>query len=520
MPDRSDRKTDLTRRSTTPSEVTGHLGDLVPRADLTYRTFEGLTLTDRSLERSLLTGALFRSCIFSNVELRRCDLDGTRIEGCQFTGCSFENVDLRSSTIVRSTFKNCNFDEALISDCTFFESALEQTSLSATISECSFTASHLVDCSLEGASFLQSRFDHSVIQRMTLGDCTFLYNIMKECTFSEVRINAESLGMVYGLTPENVAEMGLVYLGQDQRILVSENLAALVETYETRRWYFGVAVMRMNFRLTSTVYAIAEYLKTLKAGGALKRDEVGFFARVLEDLAGDHRLPLMSCITAIEIVNDLLGRTPSGEPDQQKQAELLRSLSGRLMMTLAKLLDLFEERRLPVDDFGTDREIQLDLRFRSRPALAASALLKQIARVSGLPVDGSSRTLDTRTGSYIEIVRTTLLSAVALQTFLYLLNGSIVQITELRARLKVLAKRRLPAPYRTSALQPAQNLPPSLVGPVRKLLAHSTGLDWLEDPNLRGYDASNLIEGSISDAPKSSERPANRKAPKTRRKTR
>ncbi len=497
MTDDDDKE--LARRSAATTELAGRLEDFAPRTDLTYRTFEGLTVSSRSIEQSLLTGSILRSCTFTTVGFQRCDLDGLRIEGCEFIDCDFENIDFRSCAVVRSTFKNCVFDGALITDCSFLDTTFRDSSLTAAISECLFTSSTLVACDLTRSSFLQSRFDASTIERMTLGDCTFLYNIMKGCHFRDVRINAESLGMVYGLTEDSVKGMGLVYLGKDQNLEVSQHVPELLRTYELRRWNLGVAIMRINFSLTSVPYALAEYLNLLRMGAPVKRDELNFFVRVLEDLEADNVLPLMTCLATVDVLTDLAG-TPSGDhSDQTKRTELLRALAGRVMMTLTRLLEVFEEGRLPVERFDVDHDIQLTLVFREPPAISASRMLSDVGRASGLPIVHSSETVATRRGSFVEVVKTTLLAATAFQAFLYLLNGSVIQLTELRARLGVLARRRLPAPYQSSALQPQQRLPPGLVGPMGKLLGHASGLDWLQNTDLKGYAAGNLIEGKVED---------------------
>lgn len=473
-----------------------------PRVDLTYRTLEDLTLTDLGLRQSLFTGTTMRSCRLTGVDLRRCDLDGMRLENCEFTRCNLQNVDLRSCSIVRCAFRQCTFDDAFFTDCSVLETTFDASRfVRAVISDCTFSSCTLTRCAIAMSSVLQNRFSVTTFGEMTLGDCTFLYNFAKNCTFSDVGINAESLGMVFGLTAHDVAAMRLVFLGQEQRTQPSsEVIPRLVETYQRRRWYLGVAVLRMNFRLTSIAYALSEYLRTLHApstpGITIKREELRFLSAILQDLAEERRLPLMSCLDAVETIASL-ERSESDAAERSHRTALVQGVSAQLVLTMTRMLEELDQQRLPIDAVEQDRLVRASLTFHTAPSVSLANLLTQVSIASGLPGSRTSRTIETRIGSYIECVETTLLSVLALQVFLFLVTGCVIRFTELRARVDALRRKRLPPAYITEALQTRQPVPAILVDPLRQLMRHAVTMDWLSDPGLRGYASENLLDGSI-----------------------
>src|SRR5262249_55646123 len=146
---------------------------------------------------------------------------------------------------------------------------------------------------------------------MILGDCTFLYMIFQNCRFHSTAINAEAVGMVFGLTRENLNELSFIYLGRKQEALAGEDpFQMLLDSYAEHRWEIGIAVTRVNFNLTSDVFALREYLhgflQDAAMGRAIKAEELRFLMDVLLELQLQNRLPLLSVIELIESISRLL----------------------------------------------------------------------------------------------------------------------------------------------------------------------------------------------------------------------
>lgn len=471
-----------------------------PSTDLSYRTIEGLELADRSLKQSLLTGSVMRRCTLVKVDLSRCDLDGMRIENCRFVDCKFGNADIRSASVSRTVFERCAFDNAGIADVSFSATRFSRSTFAtAGVSECSFTECSFDETSLAQSSFTQNRFTSTTFSGMVLGDCTFLYTVLRGCTFTKTKINAESIGLTFGLGAQDVLAMPVMFLGEEQDAVGDPSglIPALMAQYQERRWYLGLCVMRLNFGLTSAAHAIGEYLLMLReasgAGLLLKRDELAFFGTVVEELARDERLPLMSCIDAIETCGALEENQRAGrEVERRHAAVAIQSLSSRLFMVLQDLLERLERQSPALRSRAADVAVEATLRFGHRPSLALPKLLNQVAAASGLGIAARSRSLARREGSYVEVIQTTLMTLVALQIFIYLLNGCVIQLTELRARVKALTGSKVPAPYARRALEPRQELPAHLVATIKTIMGLASAFPALEHSDLGGVAPPNL----------------------------
>lgn len=479
--------------------------DIVPRSDLTYRLIEGITVADRSAHFSLFTGSILRDCVFLSVDFTRCDLDGMRAENCRFEKCTFEGAELRSTTFAHCRFSETSFETTHILDCTFFRSVFIDCSLKmANITQCSFEGGHFAGSTLSRSSCTLNKFRMVAFEDVTLGDCTFSYNLVKECRFNNVRIDVECIGLVYGLNRENLAEVELLYLGEEQPLPREEDLVALLmKLYSERKWSVGLMIMRLNFRITSPVYAIQAYFNAMwdqmAAGQLLKTDELSFVLDILADLRADMRLPLLNVIQCLEMATALVEEYATAEGEVRTRDALVR-FANALSGILYEMMDEFERNRVHEVAHGKDTEVTARVVFLSRPEVLLSDFLNSITQHAGLPIKCESRTLQTASGSWIEVLHTTVYTMLTLQILLFLLNGCVIQVTELRARLGVLTRERLPTHFRGLAATSKQEIPEHLIIPFRQLMKHAEALPWAADPNQRGFSPNNIKEVEFSEA--------------------
>ena len=92
----------------------------------------------------------------------------------------------------------------------------------------------------------------------------------------------------------------------------------------------------------------------------------------------------------------------------------------------------------------------------------------------------------------MDIVLTTLLSVIGLQIFLFLINGCIIQLTELKHRVKVLGRKEPPKSYKDLALSSNQQPSPIILTMLGGLTEYAKSLGWLKSPSLSGYSAPNI----------------------------
>ena len=132
-----------------------------------------------------------------------------------------------------------------------------------------------------------------------LADCTALFLFFDGCSFERFAINAETIGLTWGLSRADLDGMRIVHLGGAQAKPADGDLiGALSTSYGARRWFVGAAAIDLGFARAPTltvVRKLAGELSGLAASGLpCDLDELEFFARVLERLARDGRLPLLA----------------------------------------------------------------------------------------------------------------------------------------------------------------------------------------------------------------------------------
>jgi hypothetical protein len=479
-----------------------YAGAFEPRSDLRFRLIDGLTVHDRSVLASAFSGTVLRDCRFVNVEFARSDLDGMRIERCHFAGCDLSRIDLRSSIVSNSEFTDSSLESADLLDTAFIETTFRNVSFTRT----STHGAHFERCTLsrsplDGASWTLCALRDCVFDEMLLGDCTFMYNVMKGCTFTASSADVECIGMVYGLSRENMTSLRYLYDGEEQEIPDDADVIALLAAlYAERRWGVGVMVMRLNFGLTSRVYAIREYFRWLTDGLAaemvVKTEEIDFLGMLFRDLRASRALPLLNVAECIDVLNGPVAASIAHLSDTRAY-ELIGRFAGSLQGILVQMLDEFERERIRVPGRGAaDRPLVVRATFDERPALPLSALLRDVALASGLPVGYESVTVETRAGSFIELVATSVVSVLGLQILLVLLNGCVIQATELKERVRRFMAPVAPLEYRALARQPRQ-ITPQLAHSFEALSAYVLRQPWFGRYDLGGFSTDNFraLEG-------------------------
>lgn len=467
-------------------------------SDLTYRTIRNLKLSDLNVVQSLFTGSLIQNCVFSNVIFRRSDLDGVRAENTTFIGCDFSNCDIRSSVFSQCRFVKCSFESALVDDCEFRKCEIMDCDFKHTLTSYNhFNNSSLHNCNLSPSSFLHNKLYSCTLSDMVLGDCTFMYVIFRDCTLKNIKINAESIGAILGLTKRQLDGAGILFLGNEQIFPSNVDvLEIIIEEYRNRKWLIGELLLAINFGLESILSAFETYLsysfERFKKLGFAKGDEIKFLGDVIHELAYQERLPFLVALNILEWCSELELILSENNQDESLTETALRILANRTSLLTSDLLTKLEQV-LPDEGLaGYDRELCVRSVFHEEPNVSFTELLNGVRLGSDLNIEQPTRLVRIQSGSYIEIVYTTLLTLVALQIFLFLTNGCIIQFTELKNRVKVLLQKQSPKNYKKLALSPSQQVPPLILGALQSLTKYASGLPWLKDLFMAGYTGSNI----------------------------
>jgi fluoroquinolone resistance protein len=479
-----------------------------PHSDLTYQLIENMTLEGTDLRQCLFTGAVFRRTVFRQVNFRRSDFDAARFEMCEFVECDL-SIDMRSTLFVRTSFVGCTVGTAFITDCSFDDCRFEKIHFD----DCAISHNQFEACSFRECSLTQSTFVHNIVRRSlfdsaNMGDCTFLYVVMKDCTFSNCSMNLESVGMIYGITAVDLQRFRYIHLGIEQATpQPSELIDTLLDQYIGRRWRIGVAVLRLNFQMAAPLYAFHQYLvetrDTFEAGTPLNREEMLFVAKLMTELKAETRLPLATCFDVTLWCTALTEIAQQSEVlDTDRTTEVLRELSNRALVLSQDGLAVIETSGSGrVLAGGVDATLVVKFVFTQRPAVELAELVTTVAAETGLIVLKRSSSMPGHPGSWVEYLQTTVISLAAMRIFLYFINGVLYDLTEARARITTLARPRLPKEFLDIARRPQAPISPSLIGPLKAIASEALRTPWLNDPHLGGLDAPNIKSVQEIDTP-------------------
>nr|WP_320144515.1 pentapeptide repeat-containing protein [uncultured Cohaesibacter sp.] len=443
---------------------------LLSRADLSYQFFDGVQIDNVVARQSLFHGALFRNCKISDADFSRSDFEGARFENCELCNVSFETADVRSTKFARTRLVSCTLRSSVCSDNVFRECVIEDCDLEeAAIQRSTFHQCDLRLLKNRKSTWLQSTFRGSRLASLSFSDCTASYTIFDECSFRDVTINADALGISFGLTETNLNELQFGFLGQSYGAGVTPGLDQFLKQYRDRNWLFHANMLALNFRpsirLPAFIALVDELSSQARRSAGLKRDDVEFYFRVMGHLQTRQELPFAAAIYAHDEFSKL-------REDIEESADELPTIEYGLQQALylaSKMHDRLLEATLPIVRSNPSHLIEATLTYRERPQISTLGYLETVQAISSVQ-DNKPRLLEARQGSWIEIIQISLSSLFALYVALYLVNGCLAQLTMVRARTKKLLAKRLPNKFLRAASDPSHELPKPYQDILTKLL--------------------------------------------------
>jgi hypothetical protein len=177
----------------------------------------------------------------------------------------------------------------------------------------------------------------------------------------------------------------------------------------------------------------------------------------------------------------------------QSTREVLLTLGLEAKSLLQELLiEYSEQSKYALRARESDFPVVAHFTFDAKPTVDLITLLGWASSHSGTNGENAPVTIGVKEGSYVEIVATALFTVAAFQMLLFLLNGCIFQIVEIRARLEVLSSPKLAKPLKQRALSPPRDVPVWLMDPMKHLIgAMVKGIIPLDLPQ-KGFDFQNI----------------------------
>lgn len=452
-----------------------------PRQDLTFQVIENMSIDGGSFHQSLLNGSLLRETKFVKTDFSRCDFESVRIENCEFVDCNFKTVQFRATDIGKSNFIDCNFEGATIVDIRLTHSSFINCSFKSSFSrDCNYETVCMENCILTKSNTILNSYSHCSFVQITFGDCTFLLHIFNDCEFNACAINADSVGQIYGISRVQIETFNLVFLGELQRIEDSNSiLDDIVAQYQARNWVLPLAFLSLNFGLTNTTHILSEVSKYLniqiKKSWPIKRDEVLFLIRIIDVLIDKEKIPLHSLSTFMEELFAMNNHVTS-----KSNEEILDFLTRELFLFLQRMLLSLSPYLLATEPLKTDLRVKARITLKLKPNESVSSTLTKVGKLSGFPIKENSKTIECHSGSYVELIWTTINTLLGLQIALYCVEGILVRITRIRARMEVLSGKKLPSTYRLEALSTKDPLQPILMNAIKKIISNTKMLSTNE----------------------------------------
>ncbi len=443
---------------------------LKSREDLSYQFFDGVELSNIVARQSLFNGVLFRNCTISDSDFSRSDFEGARFENCTLTNVSFETADIRSTKFAKTILRSCTFRSAAVSDNLFSDSEIASCEFEdGSILNCIFDNCIVQEVKNRTAAWLHTTFIKTRLESVSFTDCTSIYAIYDRCSFKDVVINADSLGLTFGITESNLKDLNFGFLGQKYDSGMSPGIESFLEQYKNRNWRIHSLILSLNFKTKdkqTILQMLLEELRTqIKNRRSAKKDDLEFIFRIMSFLESKQQLPFSSAIFAYDIFAELSFEVDKRsleniivEIGEQKSNYIVNSMYESLMLALNPILDIEQTET-----------IEAKITYRSKPK---TTTLEYVDKVFLIAEPESSETIlvEAREGSWIEIIRMTVESLFAFYVALYLVNGCLVQLTMMRARSKNLIAKRLPPKFLQAASSPSHDLPKGYSDILQKLV--------------------------------------------------
>jgi hypothetical protein len=388
-----------------------------------------------------------------------------------------------------------------IMDCTFTQSVIQASQFE----NCLLRANNLQGASVQLDTFRQCSFED-----MTLGDCTFLNQLLIDCRYKQVKVAEESIGTLFGISEKDLLSFELIYLGRPVvEITAGGNLLeALEKDYEQRHWFFAREMLRLNFRRCSRAVALEGCLEALlwpaSFGAPLKGGDITFLEMVVLELFRRKELPGISALGLPDRIKDFqpaaLGDITNGDTLK------LRQFASRLRGLLLEMLGDLESSIKTLAADSKDQKITARLVFERKPEADVVTFVRQAAIGSGLHVAGTTIILREERGSYIVVLQTTLFTLAGVQMALWLLNGCVAQLIELKSRTKIALQKRAPLVIRDRVLQPDQHIPKWMAGGIQAIFSKLTATPAFLGQTARDFAPENLRTIEITDLSKRTKR--------------
>lgn len=442
---------------------------LTSNSDIGHRIFESVHFFRSVAQQSIFPGSIFRNCKIEQCDFARSDFEGVRFEKCEIVATDFEDCDIRSTLFAECRIEDSGFKGAYFAD-NVVRGGVVQI---CTFDTATMTGNHFLNVKIEsisnvGATMLHNDFISSSLQDIKLANCTALYSYFEECSFERFGINADSLGLTFGLGLRDLEQAALTFLGREEPGPLNADIVdQLIAEFEARRWMLHSAFARLNFGRVPPYAGWAMLFGRLCASienSGVRLDDVDFVLHVAGRLSSIDQLPFFPIVQAHDLIIDI-----SIDENATIETRALRQLRNGLVALLGEMQDKFVNRAGEIREVSGTTPAMIEFIFQARPDESFENYLRYIDAYTSTKPTGLSL-LGGHAGSWHEIVQSVVSTALAIYALLYLIEGGLARLLMIRARFKQLVSREIPKRFLEKSRDPQHVLPADLLKVTRPLV--------------------------------------------------
>lgn len=421
------------------------------QTDYTYHRFNNKIIENGTAIQSVFNGSIFNRSKFISTSMMKCDFESLDAQEVEFISCDFSRSDLKSCNFNKTLFKNCLFNIDLIKNCIFYECDFEScsfcdaTCLNTTFEKCAFTS-----CELSDSSFSLCRIVNTKFYNMKFADCSFYRHYLKDTRFDSCSMNIDDLGQLFTLNYDDIFNMNYIFLSEEYGKMSNTVFMDLNDVFIDKKWDFFNCVLKVNQNRMNTFDFLYEtsllWAKQLDNNELVNKEDIEFITLIIENLYEDHKLPLF----ALYLFNDTISESIIKNENSHFYPDTIKKLKGLIydIQVIINGMTTYFDSNSMIPLSRLDESIKLEIRYNSeeRNILNFADLMNYMCKSLDIQTTDSVL-INTRKGSIIEILFTTMISVFCLQFLLYGLNGVIIQIINLKASTKVLTNESIPKFY-------------------------------------------------------------------------
>lgn len=405
------------------------------KSTLRFTLIENVEIKNIEAIQSVFIGVVFRNCTIIECNFSRSDFEGTSFENCYIKNTNFNDTDIRTVNFSKSKILSCSFKDSTFLDNYFIKCVLSNCVLKGSnVSRCSFENS-ILNKAIENqiSTWLHTKFTKCSIRHTNFYDCTFSYGIFKDCKLQNVRLNADALGLTFGLTLKNLEYMSYAFLGEEFEKNIDIKLKNFIESYHNQGWGIQFYILSINFvesmnlRLLIGLFNFIDNQIQHMVGPT--KDDLEFINNVMIELNNKFLLPFYA---VIEIRNSFI--------DRQKnlmQTELTNIVRQNLLILSTTMSDQLLNHIYPLLNYKNKSYVKIEMTFTEKPLIQIMELFSILSKDTNCILD-ENKLLKTYNGSWIEVLHTSIANIIVLTVFVYSINGFLVGINKLKKTTKAL----------------------------------------------------------------------------------